>query len=453
MIDEIAKGGDQKILVVDDDKEFLGLFGILAESEGFHVVPKDSVHDALAYLNSESVDLIISDINMPEITGIQFYNAVQDEYPDIPFIFFTAYGSTENAIEAVKQGAFHYFEKPVQNKLDLIWSTFREALEKRKILLELRSFRKHKILNDCTQTPIIGSSKKMKDVFQAIKEVADIPVTVLLCGETGTGKELVAREIHSAGKRQGHPFFAVNCNEFSSGVLESELFGHERGAFTGAIEQKKGLFEIADKGTLFLDEIGEASLSLQTKLLRVIETRDFTRVGGTNIITSDFRIIAATNKNLEDEIKANRFRQDLYYRLNVYEIKIPPLREREGDIAQVVEYYLKRFNKKYTKTLTGISEKALVKLHEYAWPGNVRELVNVLERAVITAKSEIITSYDLFGSKNNTTEVQSFNLKEMEKRYIKLALEKTNYNKSQAAKILGINRRTLIEKVKKYGGD
>jgi len=443
-----------RIQIIDDNRTFIELFLSLPEARAFEIFPFSSPVEALNHLETKPVDLIISDIQMPEMTGNELLTRIQDMYPDIPFILITAFGSSEKAIQAIKQGAYHYFEKPIDDKLDLFWVTVREALEKRKRLIEIESLRKEKSLHLNTSASIIGRSNGILKIFQSINDIADLSVTVLIYGETGTGKELVARAIHDQSSRRDNAFFGVNCNEFSQGVLESELFGHERGAFTGAINQKKGLFEIADKGTLFLDEISDAPQSLQSKLLRVLETHDFTRVGGTSKISSDFRIVAATNKNLKKEAEKGNFRKDLLYRLNVYTIEIPPLRERKEDIPYLAEYYLDRFCQKYHRVINGISEKAMVTLGAYDWPGNVRELVNVMERAVITCNESMITTrYFPFDPKAalSISELNlNLNLKEMEKFIIALAMKKTKYNKSHAAELLGISRKTMIEKVKKF---
>jgi transcriptional regulator with PAS, ATPase and Fis domain len=298
--------------------------------------------------------------------------------------------------------------------------------------------------------PVIGRSKEIKKVVHSIKEAASLPVTVLISGETGTGKELVAGSIHELSDRKSRPFFAVGCNEYSSGVLESELFGHEKGAFTGAVEQKKGLFEIAHQSTLFLDEIGDASSTFQAKLLRVLESKQFTRVGGTIPLVSDFRIITATNRDIQADVAAGLFRQDLFFRINVYEIKIPPLRHRKEDIPLIADFYVKRFCRVYNRSITGLSESALESLMIYNWPGNVRELINVMERAVITCSESMITTRHLPFDTRAVEDISDLNLKELEKFYIELALKRTSQNKTRAADLLGISRKTLIDKVKKY---
>jgi two-component system NtrC family response regulator/two-component system response regulator HydG/two-component system response regulator AtoC len=441
-----------KILLVDDNETILKLFVSLPEADHYNIVPRTSAEKAFEYLSEESVDLIVSDVQMPGLTGTELFLKVQDTYPDIPFILITAFGSTEDAVMAVKQGAFHYFKKPIDDKLDLLWSTIREALSKRNMLREVASLKKEKDLKYRIRSPIIGRSPGIKNILQLIKEAAEYPVNVLIYGETGTGKELVAESIHDMSDRRDKPFFAITCTELSHGVIESELFGHVKGAFTGAINQKKGVFEVAHEGTLFLDEIGVTPDYLQSKLLRVLETKSFKPVGGSTTQTSDFRIISATNRNLEKEVSAGNFRQDLFYRLNVFTIEIPPLRERREDIPLIAEYYLNLFARRYRKEIEGISESAFMALRSYSWPGNVRELVNVMERAVITCKNAIITTKHLpFKTDTDDAFITSdINLKEIERFYIELALKRTDFNKTRAAGILGISRNTLIQKTKKY---
>jgi DNA-binding NtrC family response regulator len=439
-----------KILIVDDNEAFLELFLCLPQTGDFHITPATSAKHAVKILSSEPMDLIISDIQMSRMTGIQLFTTVQDLYPDIPVILITAFGSTEEAVRAVKNGAFHYFEKPIDDKLDLFWTTVREAVAKREMLKKIALLQKEKAFGLKTLTPVIGRSKEIKRVFQSIKEVAPLPVTVLISGETGTGKELVARSIHEMSDRKSKPFFAVGCNEFSPGVLESELFGHEKGAFTGAVEQKKGLFEVAHQGTLFLDEIADASSRFQAKLLRVLESKRFTRVGGTLSLSSDFRIITATNRDIQADVAAGRFRQDLFFRINVYEIKIPPLRHRKKDIPLIADFYVRRFSQVYGRSITGLSDSALASMMMYDWPGNVRELINVMERAVITCSESMITTRHLPFDTRAVADISDLNLKDLEKFYIELALKRTSQNKTRAAELLGISRKTLIDKVKKY---
>jgi DNA-binding NtrC family response regulator len=449
-VEELMK--EPKILLVDDNAAFLELFLSLADAEKFDIVTSNSAKAALDFLNDEPVDLLITDVHMPGMNGIELFTVVRDRYPHIPVILTTASGSTVEAIGAVKKGAFHYFEKPLDDKLDLFWTTVREALSKREMLKKIALLQNEKIFGvKSHHVPIIGRSAAIKDVLESIKAISSLPVTVLISGETGTGKELVARSIHEMSNRKSNPFYAISCNEFSPGVLESELFGHEKGAFTGAVRQKKGLFERVHRGTLFLDEIGDASLRFQVKLLRVLETKKFTRVGGTVPIQSDFRVIAATNRNLETAMGKGRFRQDLFFRINVYSIPIPPLRNRKEDIPLIADYYRRRSCEAFGKSVEGFSENALSALCTYEWPGNVRELINVVERAVITCKEPIIRTRHLPFDTCMDDPVPDMKLKDMEKIFIERTLNRTSKNKTRAAALLGISRKTLIEKVKKYG--
>jgi len=441
------------ILLVDDEEGFLEMFAPLFGMQGFEAIACDSAKAALTYLEREPVDVIVSDIQMPGMSGTELFARVQDLYPEIPVILMTAFGSTEQAVQAVKQGAFHYFEKPIANKLDLFWATVREALVKREMSREIDVYRREKSIVLKKPLAIIGQSEGIARVLKAVEDVANLPVTVLILGETGTGKELVARAIHEMSDRRCKPFFAVNSTEFAMGVLESELFGHEKGAFTGALGRRKGLFELADGGTLFWDEISEASHSLQCKLLRVLETKTFMRVGGTAPVYSDFRIVAATNRSLVADVASERFRKDLYYRLNVYVIDIPPLRERREDIPLLAEFYLKKFSEMFHRSVGSISGDALAVLKNYDWPGNVREMVNVLERAVITCRNSMITTrhlpFDLEG--RDHAPMADLNLRAMERHFVQLAMERTGNNKSKAAELLGISRKNLLERLKNYG--
>jgi len=442
-----------KIVLVDDNESFLDLFCFLPDAEDYEIFPFSSAEKAMELLNRRTVDLIVSDVEMPGMSGIELFETVQDLYSDIPFILITAYGSTEKAVHAVKKGAYHYFEKPIDDKLDIFWITVRNALFNGKMLRQLTSLQEERSILSKTSSPIIGSSDGINKVLQSIQEVTDLPVTVLIEGETGTGKELVAQAIHNQSKRNGKPFLAINCTELSSGILESELFGHKKGAFTGAINQKKGLFEITREGTLFLDEISEAPPPLQAKLLRVIENKNFKRVGGESNLYSDSRIITATNRNLESEIAEGRFRKDLFYRLNVYTIQIPPLRDRREDIPLIADFYVKKISRTYHRPAEGISESALLALINYDWPGNVRELINVIERAIITCKTSMITTKNLPFDTKETFKISDLSLKAMEKFFVKLALRRTDNNKTRASELLGISRKTLIEKVKNYSNN
>ena len=441
-----------KIVLVDDNESFLDLFCMLPEAGDYEILPFGSAEKALDLLKRKTVDLVVSDVEMSGMSGIELFKRVQDLHPDIPFILITAYGSPEKAVQAVKKGAYYYFEKPVDDKLDIFWTTVRNALMKREMLRQLTLLQKEKSLRSEAFSTIIGRSPGTKNVLQSIQDVADLHATVLIIGETGTGKELVAKAIHKQGKRNGKPFFAINCTEFSPGILESELFGHEKGAFTGAINKKRGLFEMTHEGTLFLDEICEAPPPLQTKLLRVIENKKFKRVGGEATLSSNFRIISATNRNLESKVAEGSFREDLFYRLNVYTIQIPPLRDRREDIPVIADFYVRKFSLAYHRPAERLSESALLALRNYDWPGNVRELINVIERAVITCKTSLITTRNLPFHTKETDKISDLNLKEIEKFHIELALRRTGNNKTRAAALLGISRKTLIKKVKNYSG-
>ena len=439
-----------KIFIIDDNEAFLELFPLLPEAEEFTIIPFTSARNALDAFERDPADLIVTDIQMPEMSGVELFKRFQDLRPDIPAILITAFGSTEEAVRAVRKGAFHYFEKPIDDKLPLFWSTVREALAKGRMSREIALLQKEKELRRKIPPPIIGCSDAIHEILLAIEEVAPLPATVLVSGETGTGKELVARLIHEKSDRSSQPFFVVSCGEFAPGVLESELFGHERGAFTGAANQRIGLFEMVNKGTLFLDELNDASPELQKKLLRVLETKRFTRVGSSIPLYSDFRVLAATNEDLETSSKEGRFRKDLFFRINVFQIRIPPLRHRKEDIPLIAEFYLKQLTHKYGRPIGSISESALIALRDYDWPGNVRELINIMERAVITCDEPMITTKHLPFDAPQKKEISDLNLKNMEKFYIDLTLRRTGGNKTKAANLLGISRKTLIEKTKKY---
>ena len=439
------------VYLVDDSEPFLDFFALLPETHDITLKTFDCPQKALDALTPNPPDVIITDIQMFGMSGLELFHRVKDTDPIIPVILITAFGSTEQAVQAVQQGAFHYFEKPITDKLSLFWTTVREAIDKSQIQRQLERYKKRRQFEARMPATLVGRSKGIRKVMESINLVAELPVTVLLTGETGTGKELVAQIIHDLSGRDPDTFFAVNCGEFSSGVLESELFGHERGAFTGAINRHEGFFEMANQGTLFLDEIGDAPAAFQTKLLRVLESKEFTRVGGTSAIETNFRLIAATNQNLEQNSAKGDFRKDLLYRIKVYDIEIPPLRQRREDITLLASYYLEQFSQRYGRDIDGISEAAQMALRQYNWPGNVRELVNVIERAVIICQNGTITTRHLpFDKKNTETKISSLNLADMEKFTVDLALQRTEGNKSQAAQILGISRKTLIDKVKKY---
>ncbi|MFH1139116.1 MAG: sigma-54 dependent transcriptional regulator [Pseudomonadota bacterium] len=442
-----------QILITDDDKVFLNLLRQEAKALGrldkFNILTAESGEEALAIAGRTPLDVVVTDVAMPGIDGPELFRKLSGFRPDLPVIILTAYGSVDKAVQAIQQGAYNYFEKPLAD-LELFWKTIEEAGTRKKCRDEIENLENRPA---GAGLPLIGSHPLWQKVVEMVERVGPLPTTVLITGETGTGKSRVAKAIHQAGPRAEGPFVAVSCVEFSGSLLESELFGHEKGAFTGAEFQRKGIFERAHGGVLFLDEIAETSPELQVKLLRVIEGSPFFRIGGSKPIEADFRLIAATNRVLEQEVKAGRFRQDLFYRLNIFPIHVPALRERRSDILSLSLYFLKKICKKLGKPKKSISPAALIALCENEWPGNVRELENMLERAIITANGDQILPADLnfgaaasiFGPSTGAT------LEEMEKLLILLAMDKAGRNKTQAAEMLGIARKTLGQKLTRYG--
>ncbi len=448
------------ILVVDDEKNYLLLLDALLTDQGYEVTTIPDPEMALMYLKESEVDVVITDFKMPGMSGQELLEKVRSLFPYLPVIIMTAYGSVDGAVEAMKCGAFDYINKPFSND-DLLLSVNKatkmsEAYRKNKLLME-------SLKDSHAIKRIIGASPAIKKVHSLIQKVASTHANVLITGESGTGKELVAKAIHYLSPRKDEPFVAINCTALNPGVLESELFGHEKGSFTGAIAQKRGKFELAHKGTIFLDEIGEFPLELQPKLLRVLQEHAFERVGGINTISSDFRVIAATNKDLKQETLKGNFREDLYYRLNVVNIHIPPLRERAEDIPLLAMHFLKKFSKENEKNIKGFSTDAMHALTAYNWPGNVRQLENLIESMVVLAQSDIIDLNDLPPElKDETRQFKSavdmlpdnINLSEalekIEAALIKRALVKSNFVQVQAAKMLGISKSLLQYKLKKY---
>src|SRR6186997_808785 len=447
-----------KILVVDDDADMRGLLSDVLESDGYRVGTAESGEKALQALAEEQYDLVLTDLRMKGMLGTALLSEIKHRYPDTGVILMTAFGTVETAIEAMKGGAMDYLIKPV--KTDDVIRTAGRAAREVQLRREVTHLRRE-VYKEYSFHQILGKSRPMQEVFELIRRVADSPSNLLITGESGTGKELVAKAIHYNSDRRDRPFVAVNSAAIPEQLLESELFGHMRGAFTDAKADRPGLFEEAQKGTLFLDEISELPLMLQAKLLRAIQEREIRRVGSTKSIPVDVRIIAATNLNLAEEIKAKHFREDLYYRLNVIELRLPPLRERRDDIPLLVESFLRKCAKTNRKTLEGISESALALLIDYPWPGNVRELENVIERAVTLARGETIMTEDLpptvQGSRGDRKVLddaaeRTLPLQKVEWEYIKKILEKTGGNKYQAAQTLGIDRKTLYRKLAEMEG-
>jgi two-component system response regulator PilR (NtrC family) len=369
---------EPRVLVVDDERSMREFLEIFLRSEGYAVRTADGVEAARQELVADEFDVVITDVQMPGGSGIELLRLAQQEAPETVVIVMTAYASTETAIEAMKAGAYDYVTKPF--KVDEMRVVLEKALEKKQLSSENRRLRRE--LSQGRDRQVVGTSPAMQRVFEMVAQVADTRANVLISGESGTGKEVVARAIHRAGERRDAPFVALNCGAIPENLLESELFGHVKGAFTGAVQNKAGLFEVAQSGTVFLDEIAELGLLLQVKLLRVIQERVFRRVGGTSDVRLDARIVAASNRRLADEVAAGRFREDLYYRLNVIEIPLPPLRERRDDIPLLVEFFVEKFSRELGKRVDGIDDAALARLCAHSFPGNVRELENVIERAV-----------------------------------------------------------------------
>ena len=447
-----------KILVVDDDADMRGLLFDVLESDGYRVGTAESGEKALQALAEEQYDLVLTDLRMKGMLGTALLSEIKHRYPDTGVILMTAFGTVETAIEAMKGGAMDYLIKPVKTE-DVLRTAGRAAREVQ-LRREVTHLRRE-VYKEYSFHQILGKSRPMQEVFELIRRVADSPSNLLITGESGTGKELVAKAIHYNSDRRDRPFVAVNSAAIPEQLLESELFGHMRGAFTDAKADRPGLFEEAQKGTLFLDEISELPLMLQAKLLRAIQEREIRRVGSTKSIPVDVRIIAATNLNLADEVKAKHFREDLYYRLNVIEIRLPPLRDRRDDIPLLVETFLHKCAKANRKPLQGISESSLALLIDYSWPGNVRELENIIERAVTLARGEKIMPEDLpatvQGSRGDRRVLddaaeRTLPLQEVEWEYIKKILEKTGGNKYQAAQALGIDRKTLYRKLAEMEG-
>ncbi|NPA95811.1 MAG: sigma-54-dependent Fis family transcriptional regulator [Thermodesulfobacteria bacterium] len=456
------------ILVVDDSPDIRFTMSEVLKTKGFSVESASDGQEAIEMLENRFFDIVLTDLSMPRKTGMDVLRYVTENSPETICIIITGFGTIQGAVEALKIGAYDYLCKPI--KPDEVTILIDKALEVRDLKRENRSLKKE-LKSRYGFDNIIGTSKPMQEVFRLVEKVADTDSTVLITGESGTGKELIAHSIHYASDRKDGPFIPVNCAAIPEELLESELFGHEKGAFTHAIKTRIGRFELANKGTIFLDEIGEMSPSLQVKLLRVLQERKFERVGGVKTISVDIRVVAATNQDLETAVKEGRFREDLYYRLNVIPIHVPPLRERRSDIPLLAKYFLEKYCKGKRKGVQGISDEAMEILVRYDWPGNVRELENIIERMVILANGDIITKEDLPlqivekagcspGFLAVSGEAMEFPdeglslsqaVSELEKTLILKALERTGGVKNRAAKLLKMNRTTLIEKMKKLG--
>ncbi len=443
------------ILIVDDDEVTCNLLEEVLSKEGYLVDKASSGRQAIEKGENKLYEVVLTDIRMNDVDGLEVLRAYRKKSPETIIIMMTAFGSIETAIQAIKEGAYDYVSKPF--KLDEIKLTIRRALEQKRLLQENLLYRQE-LITKYKLDNIVGRSPQMLQVYKTIARVADSRSTVLIAGESGTGKELVARAIHFNSPRSAKPFVAVDCGSLAETLLESELFGHVRGAFTGAVANKKGLFEEADNGTCFLDEVGEISLAMQAKLLRVIQEHEVKRVGGTEPTKIDVRIVAATNKHLEELVAEKKFREDLFYRLNVVSIHIPPLRDRKDDIPLLAEHFLRKYAAENERPVSRISPEALDLLTRYHWPGNIRELENIIERAIILSRHSIILPEDLPrririepSGISGTSLPSKISLIEMEKIHIIKVLEETGGNKKKAADILGIDRRTLYRMAARYG--
>lgn len=437
------------ILVVDDEFSVRDSLFKWFREDGYNVDTAENATEALKKIQESKWDLILLDIKMPGMDGMELQKRIKEIDPGIIIIMITAFASVDTAVQALKVGAYDYVTKPIDP--DYLSHIVNNALREKKLSIENLQLRES-IKEYSKFDEIIGESQNMKNVLNLIETVAKTDTTVLIRGESGTGKELIARAIHSNSSRRYFPFIPVNCGGLPEGILESELFGHERGAFTGAQYRRKGKFEMADGGTIFLDEIGNVSMKTQMDLLRVIETKKFTRVGGNEEITSDFRIISATNADLEAAVKEGTFREDLYYRLNVFSIFLPPLRERRSDIPLLAQHFLKKYSISMNKPMEGFSPEAMDILVKYNWPGNIRELENAIERAMVVGTPPYVKPKDLpfqIGEIKKTPSAET--LAEVEKNHIIYILEKNNWNISRSAEILGIDRVTLYNKIEKYG--
>jgi DNA-binding NtrC family response regulator len=436
------------ILVVDDEYSVRDSLGHWFRQDGYEVHEAESATDALQALERRSFDVALVDIKMPGMDGLELQERIHQIDPELAVIMITAFASVETAVRALKQGAFDYVTKPVDP--DELSHLVSRSLEQRRLREENAKLRE--TIDDLVATDsIVGDSPPMLEVLELVRKVADTDATVLIRGESGTGKELIARAIHASSRRRYFPIVPINCGALAGDLLESELFGHERGAFTGAQYRRKGKIEAADHGTLFLDEVGAVPPKMQVDLLRVLETKELTRLGANRSVKVDFRVICATNEDLEKAVEENRFREDLYYRINVFSIEAPPLRARPSDVPILAEHFRQRFARQMDKRITGISPEAMAVLLDYDWPGNVRELSNAIERAMVVGRPPVIRPGDLPLRPAALAGEGGDALSAVEKRHVAEILARSGWNITRAAKTLGIDRVTVYNKIKKYG--
>lgn len=441
-----------RILVVDDEEPQREQLAGFLEKQGFSVTTAESGPEAINLCQDKSFEVALIDLKMPRMDGVELLKKLKEINPEIQVIMMTAYGTVETAVDAMRLGAYHYINKPIN--LDELKLNIKKALERYYLLME-NKYLKEQIENKFKDIQIIGNSRGIQEVLSTISRVAKTKSTVLIRGESGTGKELVARTIHALSDRANKRFVPISCAALPETLLESELFGYEKGAFTGAVKRKEGRFELADGGTLFLDEVGDIPLETQVKLLRVLESQEFERLGGKETLKVDVRIISASNQDLEKKIKERNFREDLYYRLNVISIFIPPLRERKEDILLLVDHFIQKANQKCGRKVKGITLDVKDIILSYDWPGNVRELENVIERGVVLSRTDVIGKNDLpyFGliKSKETTPSANLSLRDMERNHILNTLNMTEWNLIKTAEVLGIHRNTLRLKMKEYG--
>jgi DNA-binding NtrC family response regulator len=445
------------IIVIDDEQRQRNILETILEDEGYEVHTAPSAEKGLELIKTFVPDIVLTDLKMNGISGLQLLAALPDGSVKPAVIIMTAYGTISSAVEAMKKGAFDYLTKPLEK--DAIVMTVQKAAERMQLIRENISLR-NALYEKFSMDGIIGSSRRMQEIMDVVKKVAPTSVTVLIFGESGTGKELIARAVHYNSLRKTGPFTAINCAAIPDNLIESELFGYEPGAFTGATHRKIGLFEASNKGTLFLDEIGDLPLLTQTKLLRVLQDKQIRRIGGHDSIRIDVRILAATNKDLEKEVSRGKFREDLFYRLKVVTVELPSLKERKEDIPPLVDFFINKYNQEFGKRVKGANEGALKALNDYYWPGNIRQLESVVERAVLMCDSESISLADIRGELKMPGSSSPFdieipdegiNFEEMEKMLIKKAMAKTNNVAARAARLLGMSYKTFWYRLEKFG--
>lgn len=435
------------ILIIDDDNDFRALLVRIISKEGFRVLDAEDAAAGLKLLVKEEVKVVLSDVNLPDANGVELVQTIKGKYPFVEIIVITSFGTIEDGVKSIKNGAFDYLVKGQDNQK--IIPLLNKAIEKSQLQYRIQQLEK-KISDKYSFDNIVGESPLIQKAKELAAKVAQTEATVLLLGETGTGKEVFSQSIHESSKRRLNPFVAVNCSAFGKEILESELFGHKAGGFTGAVKDKKGLLEEANGGTIFLDEVGEMNIDLQAKFLRVLETQEFYKVGDSKPTKVDVRIIAATNRNLQQEADKGTFRLDLYYRLSVFQIHLPSLAERPTDMEPLAFHFIKMFSDRMNKPFPKVSKEFLTALKKHPWKGNIRELKNVIERSLILCDKELLAEHLPFDFSDGASGEYSFDLAEVEKQHIKKVMRHTNKNKTEAARLMNIGLTTLYRKLQEY---